>query len=95
MANGKDDMVKKVALGVTGLAIATGAVAAGVALTNRRNRTALKRGAQKTMGNIRKVQKVLEEGHDRYQAYQHRIGVGKGMMKKAAQGIRKKSKKMR
>ena len=71
-------MVRKVAWGGTGLALTTGAVAAGVALSNRKTRLALKRRAKKTLG---RVKATLEEGADRYQAYQHRIGMGKGKPK--------------
>lgn len=93
MAN-KDDIVKKTALGATGVAITAGAIAAGVALANKKNRTKVKKIASKTIKKLGKVREAIQEGADRYQAYQHRIGMGrgkaKGLMKKSAHGRRKK-----
>lgn len=73
MANGKDDRLGKVALGITGLALATGALAAGYALTNTKARTALKKRIGKTVKGFNRVREVLGEGNI-YQAVQHRIG---------------------
>lgn len=75
----KDDMIKKVAIGATGLALATGAVVAGVALTNKKTRTRLTRGAKKTFG---RVQQTIGDAAERYQTYQHKIGGMKVMKKK-------------
>lgn len=90
MANtAKDDMIKKVALGATGVALAAGAVAAGVTLArSKKARTTLKRGVRRTIKGIERVRGVLEEGQERYQAIQHRIAASgkKGLMKKSAHG---------
>ena len=76
-------MMGKIALGVTGVALTTGAVVAAVALSNDKTRNALKKEAKKAAKQgLRKVSQTvrgaIDEGKDRYQAYQHRIGISKG-----------------
>ncbi len=79
MARQKNNMAGKLALGVTGVAVATGVVVAGAALANKKNRTALKRGARKTVKKLRDVREAIEEGRNKYQAFQHRIGMKRGV----------------
>lgn len=67
---GRDDMIGKVALGATGIALAAGGVAAAVLLSNRKNRTTLKRVAGT-------AKKAFENGAERFQSYQHKIGPAK------------------
>lgn len=65
-------MMGKVALGAAGVALAAGAaIATNVALKDKKTRARFQKGADR-------IQKVLEEGTERYQAYQHRIGLNKG-----------------
>lgn len=64
---------KKIALGATGVALAAGAVVAGVALSDKKNRTKIKKGVKVAAKRIRKIGHVIDEGRERVQAIQHRI----------------------
>lgn len=82
---GRDDVAGKVALGATGVVLAAGAVAAASALASKTTR-------QKVQKGVRTVRKAVEEGVGRYKTFQHRIGVGKGLMKKSAHGGKRRRK---
>lgn len=74
---GVDDMAGKIALGATGVALAAGAIIAGVALTNPKTRQKIANGTKSTVKRLRRVGEVIQEGKHRYQAVQHRIGLSK------------------
>lgn len=70
----RSDMMGKVALGATGLAVATGVIVTGVVLaTNEKARKAVTKGA---MELIKGTRSVLMQGMEKYQTVSHRISVG-------------------
>lgn len=77
MTNGRDDVMGKVALGATGLALAAGGIAVAVMLTNKGNRSTVKKAAGKTLKKLGKMRDALDDAGQKYQAIQHRIGMGK------------------
>lgn len=87
----KRNIAGKIALGVTGVALTAGVVAAGRVLSDKKNRLALKRGARKANKKLQQVREAIDEGKTRYQAFAHkvsmvgkksRLGLGKGKKKK-------------
>lgn len=70
----KSDMARKVALGATGLAVASGVVVAGAVLArNEKARKAVKKGVGEMVKGARSM---LMEGVERYKAVSHRISLG-------------------
>ncbi|OGE44623.1 hypothetical protein A3A45_02855 [Candidatus Daviesbacteria bacterium RIFCSPLOWO2_01_FULL_36_8] len=75
--------MKNLAMGATGLALAAGAVATGVALSKKKNRTKLVKEVKRASEKVADIKQSLQDAKERYQAYQHRIGLGKGKKKNA------------
>ena len=74
-------VMKNLAVGATGLAIAAGAVATGVAIADKKNRARLKRGVEKASKRIGQARDAFNQTKDKFQAYQHRIGLNNGKKK--------------
>lgn len=67
-------MGKKIAVGATGVALAAGAIAAGVALSSKRNRQKVARGAKKVVGTVRDATTTVgREAVSGYQAIAHQL----------------------
>ncbi len=73
---GKDDMAKNIAIGATGVAIASGVIAAGAALANPKVRSSLARNIEK---GIIYAQKMTEEPRQRIVATVHEIARDKSL----------------
>ncbi len=65
------------ALGIAGLAFTAGALAAGAALMNQRNRKVLTKGSQTLAKRFRQVRGAFEGGRSAYQAVAHRVSAGR------------------
>jgi hypothetical protein len=94
MANERDDVMGKVALGATGVALAAGGIAAAVYLTNKKNRMGVSKAAGRTFKKLGKVRDTFQSvANDRYQAVAHRIGAGKTNTKKVKKSASESSKR--
>lgn len=82
MQQQKKDLVGKLAIGVTGIALTAGAIATAAALMNKKNRKALKNGVDSAAKKINQAREVWEEGKDAYKtAIQHTVGMAKKVKK--------------
>ncbi len=93
MASGRDDVMGKVALGATGLALAAGGIAAAAMLTNRNSRSTVKKAAGKTFKRLGRVRHAFDDAGQKYQAIQHRIGMGKSKTAGRKSASKKTSKR--
>jgi len=88
--------MSNIAMGATGLALAAGAVATGIALANKDTRRKLqktaKKTAQKATTGIKRAREMMEESQQKYQAFQHRVAKVKPSrgLKKIALGLGRK-----
>lgn len=69
-----DGIGKKIAVGATGVALVAGAIAAGVALSSKKNRRKLVKGAKKVVGTVREASTTVgREAVSGYQAVAHQL----------------------
>lgn len=81
----KMDTGQMIALGATGLALTAGAIAAGVAFSNRGVRTRLTREARRGIKSLKQGMKSMQEEYQRYQPIALRVSrtkKRKGLLKK-------------